>query len=126
MRRAGLVLTSELLLPRPRPQVCPPGCEQPVYDRVVELRDARLDEEGAAADVARALEGLRKDLDLLARKRRIVDAALAAINQVGTPMAEGRAAQHAGTRRRCSTGRGIHEMVASDAAVGLGQVCLRP
>lgn len=65
------------------PEVCPPGCEQAVYDRVCELREARLDEEDAAAEVARAAEGLRKEREVAAKKVRLVEQSLAAINTVG-------------------------------------------
>jgi hypothetical protein len=50
---------------------------------VVELREHRLDEEDLAAEVAKALEALGKDRVMLAKKAKLIDTALAAINQVG-------------------------------------------
>jgi hypothetical protein len=64
-------------------QVCPPGCDPALYESVVELREHRLDEEEVAAEVAKALEALGKDKVMLAKKAKLIDTALAAINQVG-------------------------------------------
>lgn len=63
-------------------QVCPPGCDPALYDAVVELRERRLDEEEAGAEVSKALEDLGKDRALLVKKVKLVDVSLAAINQV--------------------------------------------
>lgn len=63
-------------------QVCPPGCDPALYDSVVELREHRLDEEDVAAEVAKVLEALSKDKTMLAKKAKLVDTSLAAINQV--------------------------------------------
>jgi hypothetical protein len=49
---------------------------------VVELRERRHDDEEVAAEVSRALEGLTKDKTMLGKKARLLDTALAAINQV--------------------------------------------
>lgn len=62
--------------------MCPPGCDPALYDAVVELREHRLDEEEAAAEVAKAVEALVKDRALLGKKAKLVDTSLAAINQV--------------------------------------------
>ncbi|KAI8470236.1 MAG: hypothetical protein J3K34DRAFT_459006 [Monoraphidium minutum] len=62
-------------------EVCPPGCKQALYERVCELREARLDEEDAAGEVARAAEGLRKEREVLAKKGRVIEQSVAAINQ---------------------------------------------
>jgi hypothetical protein len=70
-------------------QVCPPGCDPVLYDSVVELREHRLDEEDVAAEVAKALEALGKDKMMLAKKAKLVDTALTAINQVGLPQGWG-------------------------------------
>lgn len=63
-------------------EVCPPGCEQALYDKVCELREQRLDEEEAAADVAKHAEAIKKDREVLAKKGRLIDQSLNAINQV--------------------------------------------
>ena len=48
----------------------------------MELREHRLDEEEAAAEVAKAVEALGKDKTLLGKKAKLIDTSLAAINQV--------------------------------------------
>jgi hypothetical protein len=63
-------------------EVCPPGCEQGLYDKVCELREQRLDEEDAGADVAKQAEGVRKEREVLAKKGRVIEQSLSAINQV--------------------------------------------
>ena len=47
-----------------------------------ELREQRLDEEDAAANLARASETLKKERELLAKKGRLIEQSLGAINQV--------------------------------------------
>ena len=64
-------------------EVCPPGCDTGLYDSVVELRERRLDEDDAAAEVAKESEALRKEIELLAKKARFMEQSLLAINQVG-------------------------------------------
>lgn len=59
------------------------GCDPSLYDRVVEMRERRLDEEEAAAEVNKALEGIKKEKELLTKKAKLIDQSLAAINQVG-------------------------------------------
>jgi len=61
-------------------EACPAGCEQALYERVLDLRERRLDEEDAAAEVAKAADGLRRERELLSKKQRLVDTAVAAIN----------------------------------------------
>jgi len=63
-------------------EVCPPGCEQTLYDRVCEMREQRLDEEDAAADVAKQAESIKKEREVLAKKARLTEQSLNAINQV--------------------------------------------
>jgi hypothetical protein len=70
-------------------EVCPPGCEPGLYERVVELRERRLDEEEAGAEVGKALEGIRKERELLGKKARLLEQALAAVNQVGGRQQQG-------------------------------------
>ncbi|KAL3160143.1 hypothetical protein ABBQ32_010912 [Trebouxia sp. C0010 RCD-2024] len=61
-------------------ETCPPGCDPSLYDKVCELREARLEEEEAAADVGRSMEQLKKDRESLAKKERLMDQVLKAIN----------------------------------------------
>lgn len=44
--------------------------------QVCELREARLEEEEAAADVGRSMEQLKKDRESLAKKERLMDQVL--------------------------------------------------
>lgn len=81
----NLLLMRLLLLPlllSPWLQVCPPGCDPALYESVVELREHRQDNEDVAAEVAKALEALGKDRVMLAKKAKLIDTALASINQV--------------------------------------------
>jgi hypothetical protein len=50
---------------------------------VRELREHRLDEEEDAAEVAKEVEGVRKEREILTKKMKLLEQSLAAINQVG-------------------------------------------
>jgi hypothetical protein len=54
---------------------------QVLYDKVCDLREKRLDEDDALAEVGKVMEGLRRDVEALTKKGRLVDISLAAINQ---------------------------------------------
>jgi hypothetical protein len=49
---------------------------------VRELREHRLDEEEDAAEVAKEVEGVRKEREILTKKMKLLEQSLAAINQV--------------------------------------------
>jgi hypothetical protein len=53
---------------------------QVLYDKVCDQREKRLDEDDALAEVGKVMEGLRRDKEALAKKGRLVDTSLAAIN----------------------------------------------
>ena len=59
------------------------GCDPSLYERVVDLRERRLDEEDAAAEVNKSLETIKKERELLSKKAKVIEQSLAAINQVG-------------------------------------------
>ncbi|KAG2482730.1 hypothetical protein HYH03_018361 [Edaphochlamys debaryana] len=61
-------------------EVCPPGCDQSVYERVCDLREKRLDEEDMIAEFQKTIEVLRKEKEALAKKQRLVEQGLAAVN----------------------------------------------
>jgi hypothetical protein len=86
-----------------------------MYDAVVELRERRLDEEEAAAEVSKALEALGKDRTLLVKKAKLVDASLAAINQVSH------------TNSLCRAGAGVQALAAAwvGASAGAGSMAGR-
>jgi hypothetical protein len=48
----------------------------------VELRERRLDEDDEIAEVARAVEAIRKEREMLSKKARVLETGLAGINQV--------------------------------------------
>ncbi|KAL0027158.1 hypothetical protein WJX79_011044 [Trebouxia sp. C0005] len=61
-------------------ETCPAGCDPSLYDKVCELREARLDEEDAAMEVGRAMDALKKDRESLAKKERLMEQSLKAVN----------------------------------------------
>lgn len=63
-------------------EVCPPGCDQALYDKVCELREQRVDEEEAAAEIVKTADGIKKERELVSKKGKLVEQSLNAINQV--------------------------------------------
>ena len=59
---------------------CPPGVEQSLYDRVLELREKRLDQEEVLAEFQKTIDELRKTHDRHAQRLRQVDKDLAGAN----------------------------------------------
>lgn len=55
--------------------VCPPGCDQTLYDSTCVLRDKRLDVEESLADEKKARDALIKEIDGLQRKSKSVEGA---------------------------------------------------
>jgi hypothetical protein len=63
---------------------CPAAAPlQIAYERVCDLRERRLDQEDLAAECAKAQEALRKEREQQARRAKLVEQSLAAIEQVG-------------------------------------------
>ncbi|XP_028405556.1 cilia- and flagella-associated protein 44-like [Dendronephthya gigantea] len=58
--------------------VCPPGCDQTLFDNVCQLRESRLDIEESLAEEKKALETLKKELEALNKKSKVVGSALVA------------------------------------------------
>lgn len=56
--------------------VCPPGCDQTLFDQVCQLRENRLDLEEELADEKKASETLKKEYDALVKKAKVIDSAL--------------------------------------------------
>ncbi|XP_077985504.1 cilia- and flagella-associated protein 44-like isoform X2 [Glandiceps talaboti] len=56
--------------------VCPPGLEQEMFDNVCALREKRLDIEDAMAEEKRSHDGLKKELETLQKKAKIIDSSL--------------------------------------------------
>nr|KAG5708675.1 hypothetical protein BaRGS_034892 [Batillaria attramentaria] len=56
--------------------VCPPGCDQALYDSTTTMRERRLDVEEALAEEKKNSEALKKELEALQKKARIIDTSL--------------------------------------------------
>ncbi|CAG5122902.1 unnamed protein product, partial [Candidula unifasciata] len=56
--------------------ICPPGCDQKLYDDTCMLREKRLDIEEALADEKKVLDLQKKELDNLQKKAKIIDTQL--------------------------------------------------
>lgn len=52
---------------------CPPGCQQALFDKVVELRGKRLDHEDLLGEINKSIEDLKKTSERLNQKQRQVD-----------------------------------------------------
>ncbi len=50
--------------------VCPPGCDQAVYEKVMRLREMRADVEEQLAEVKKSVETLKKDMDSFTKKEK--------------------------------------------------------
>ena len=57
-------------------EFCPPGCDPSLFDQVCELREKRLDQEEMLAEYQKGADQLKKDLDGLVKKEKIIDSAL--------------------------------------------------
>ncbi|XP_048254045.1 cilia- and flagella-associated protein 44-like isoform X2 [Haliotis rufescens] len=56
--------------------VCPPGCDQTLYDNTCQLREKRLDLEEALAEERKNQDTMKKELEGLSKKARVIDGAL--------------------------------------------------
>jgi len=57
-------------------EFCPPGCDPSLFEQVCELREKRLDQEEMLAEYQKGADQLKKDLDGLVKKEKIIDSAL--------------------------------------------------
>lgn len=62
--------------------MCPPGCDQSLFDHAVQLREKRLDLEEMVTDAKRALDLQRKELEGMKKKAKSIE------SQVKTAMQE--------------------------------------
>jgi hypothetical protein len=53
--------------------VCPPGCELNFYEKVLELRNQRLDAEESMAEVVKRIDELKKTLDRFKQREKQID-----------------------------------------------------
>jgi hypothetical protein len=56
--------------------VCPPQCEQVLYDNTCQLREKRLDIEEALSEEKKINETLKKELESLQKRAKIIDSNL--------------------------------------------------
>uniref|UniRef100_A0A7M5XG43 Uncharacterized protein n=1 Tax=Clytia hemisphaerica TaxID=252671 RepID=A0A7M5XG43_9CNID len=56
--------------------VCPPGCDPAIYDQICALRERRLDLEDALLEAKKLCDGMKKELDAMTKKVKVVDGAL--------------------------------------------------
>ena len=52
--------------------VCPPGCDQTVFDKAITMREKRLDLEDSITEEKKMLEGLKKERDGLLKKAKFI------------------------------------------------------
>lgn len=62
-------------------EICPPGCDQVLYEKVCDLREKRLDQEDVIAEFQKGIDGLKKEKEQYSKKQKLVEIALAKINQ---------------------------------------------
>ncbi|KAJ8316119.1 hypothetical protein KUTeg_006133 [Tegillarca granosa] len=56
--------------------ICPPGCDQNLYDNTCQLREKRLDIEEALTEEKKNNEALKKEVESLNKKSKVIDSAL--------------------------------------------------
>lgn len=56
--------------------MCPPGCDQELYDNTCQLREKRLDFEEEVAEEKKILDALKKESESLQKKSKVIDSAL--------------------------------------------------
>ncbi|KAJ3351821.1 Cilia- and flagella-associated protein 44, partial [Kappamyces sp. JEL0680] len=57
-------------------EACPADCDRGVWQRVLEIRERRLDQEEILIEVQKTVELLKKENDSLIKKEKIIDAAM--------------------------------------------------
>ena len=61
-------------------EVCPPGCDQALYEKVCDLREKRLDQEDVIAEFTKSIEALKKEKDMLTKKQKTIELSLKKID----------------------------------------------
>lgn len=57
-------------------EICPPGCDPALYEKVCELREKRLDQEEVYSEFQKSIEVLKKENDTHIKKEKTIDKAL--------------------------------------------------
>ena len=53
--------------------ICPPGCDQTLFEKILDLREKKLDTEEVCGDIQKGIEDLRRTIDRLrSREKQIV------------------------------------------------------
>lgn len=50
--------------------ICPPGCDPSIFERVIELREKKLDTDEVSAEIQRGIEELKKTIDRLKQREK--------------------------------------------------------
>ncbi|KAJ7531942.1 hypothetical protein O6H91_14G065800 [Diphasiastrum complanatum] len=61
--------------------ICPPGCDEAIYQMVRELREKRLEQDDLISESTRQLEIIQREKDSRLKKRKAIDAALQSIER---------------------------------------------
>ena len=56
--------------------MCPPGCDQALFEQACELREKRLDLEEIIAEEKKTSDALKKEYDALVKKSKVIDSGL--------------------------------------------------
>uniref|UniRef100_A0A7S1SJP0 Cilia- and flagella-associated protein 44 n=1 Tax=Tetraselmis chuii TaxID=63592 RepID=A0A7S1SJP0_9CHLO len=62
-------------------EVCPPGCDQVLYEKVCDIREKRLDQEDVIAEFQKGIDNLKKEKEQFSKKQKVVESSLQKINQ---------------------------------------------
>ena len=62
-------------------EICPPGCDQSLYEKVCDLREKRLDQEEIDVELKKQLETFNKEKESLKKKQNLINQSVKAINE---------------------------------------------
>ena len=62
-------------------EVCPPGCDQVLYEKVCDLREKRLDQEDVIGEFQKGIDTLKKEKEQYSKKQKLVETSLSKINE---------------------------------------------
>ncbi|QDZ25480.1 hypothetical protein HOP50_17g80200 [Chloropicon primus] len=62
-------------------EICPPGCDQALYEKVCDLREKRLDQEEIDVELKKQLETFNKERESMKKKQNLINQSVKAINE---------------------------------------------
>ena len=62
-------------------EICPPGCDQSLYEKVCDLREKRLDQEEIDVELKKQLDTFNKEKESFKKKQNLINQAVKAINE---------------------------------------------